>query len=76
MPNHVHGIIVLNGFNPDYGDTNRGDTNRGEFNVETRHALSLQPPQPQPSQPTKPSQPTENTLQTFQVSRVKVKVHY
>ena len=55
MPNHIHGIIILNGGgvagNNDKNmdgiiDRNR-DRNR---NVETRHALSLQPP-PQPTQP-------------------------
>ena len=54
MPNHLHGILILNGF---------GET--GGFPgsiVETRHALSLppQPPQsPQPSQPSQPPQPPQ-----------------
>jgi len=40
MPNHVHGILILNGNNDNDND-----------NVETRHALSLQ--QPQQSQQSK-----------------------
>lgn len=40
MPNHVHGIIILNG-----NDKIKFD-NASSINVETRHALSLQPPQP------------------------------
>ena len=51
MPNHVHGIIILNGFDYDnqntYNDGN-GDGD-GNGNVETRHALSLQ--QQQQSKP-------------------------
>jgi len=43
MPNHVHGILILNGY-VDGNDTN--DTN--DSNVETRHALSLQIPIPIP----------------------------
>ncbi len=38
MPNHVHGILILNG-------------NRVAHNVETTHALSLPPPSPPPPSP-------------------------
>ena len=40
MPNHVHGIIILNG-----NDKIKPD-NASSINVETRHALSQQPRQP------------------------------
>ena len=48
MPNHIHGILILNEENNKNGD-----------NVETRHALSLPPPTQSPSPPTPPppSQP-------------------
>jgi REP element-mobilizing transposase RayT len=39
MPNHVHGIIILKGNNKSKFD------NVSSTNVETRHALSLKPPQ-------------------------------
>lgn len=39
MPNHVHGILILNGMNGVHND---------DVVVETRHALSLPQPQPQP----------------------------
>ncbi len=48
MPNHVHGIIVLNGNDVTNGadaDVTVGTTHS---NVETTHALSLQPSQPEP----------------------------
>ncbi len=46
MPNHIHGILILNGNN----DNNDADT------IETRHALSLSP-SPKPSgQPNEPTQ--------------------
>ncbi len=56
MPNHIHGILILNDNNSD----NKG--NGGNGNVETRHALSLQ------SQKSPQSQPTQKTIgqQRFQ----------
>jgi REP element-mobilizing transposase RayT len=64
MPNHIHGIVILNNDemngnddgidnnNNGDGDMNNGDNidnggNNGN-NVETRHALSLPPPQSSP----------------------------
>ena len=46
MPNHIHGILILN--KPIDGITNGGnnsdnDNNNGDGDVETGHALSLQP---------------------------------
>ena len=54
MPNHLHGILILN-----------GDDDRNGPNVETRHALSLQTP-PIPTPP--PPPPPEKTIgqQRFQ----------
>ena len=48
MPNHIHGIVILNGNeNENAGD---GEQPNVPSNVETRHALSLQQPQyPQPT---------------------------
>jgi putative transposase len=42
MPNHIHGILILNGD----GDNNNADANpdANPDDVETRHALSLHPP--------------------------------
>jgi len=47
MPNHVHGVLILN------NDDNRNDigNDNDNGNVETRHALSLPSPPSQPSQP-------------------------
>lgn len=51
MPNHIHGIVIIN--NPDIrnddepNDRGRNDDGR---NVETLHATSLQPPQSPPPQ--------------------------
>lgn len=55
MPNHIHGIIVLNNFILDDDKTKIDDvddceTNDFDTNVGTRHALSLQ--SPKPPQPT------------------------
>ncbi|HYG40539.1 MAG TPA: transposase [Cytophagales bacterium] len=52
MPNHIHGILILNGD----GKSNIDGDRNGNVTVETRHALSLphalslqmQPPEPQP----------------------------
>ena len=54
MPNHVHGIIILNGYDYDIQNKNNdGNGDRdGNGNVETRHALSLQQPQQQKHQQT------------------------
>jgi len=54
MPNHLHGILILN-----------GDDDKNGPNVETRHALSLQTP---PPIPTPPPPPPEKTIgqQRFQ----------
>ncbi|MDD2796998.1 MAG: hypothetical protein PHV20_00240 [Bacteroidales bacterium] len=53
MPNHIHGILILNG-NDGINDTN--DTNGTDgTNVETGHALSLQSTSPSTS--SSPSQP-------------------
>ena len=60
MPNHVHGILILNkpdgfGGGNQYGnhgnadDGNVGDGNVGDGNVETGHALSLQQQLQQPA---------------------------
>ncbi len=68
MPNHVHGILILNGDDRDDrddGDNRDGQDGRGERDgqderderggaVETGHALSLRlPPQPPPQKPEK-----------------------
>ena len=60
MPNHIHGIIVLNGndkLNATGGSDDSGDSVDGSTDVstdvETRHALSLQQQQQQ-QQPTEP----------------------
>ena len=59
MPNHLHGILILN-----------GDDDKNGPNVETRHALSLQTPpiQTPPPIPTPPPPPPEKTIgqQRFQ----------
>lgn len=70
MPNHVHGILILNGENGN-GNNNVIDIGNGNNmgnvvgNVETGHALSLQP-QPQPQ--SQSSHQTEKTIgqQRFQ----------
>ena len=54
MPNHVHGIIVLNG---------NDVTNDGDFTVETTHALSLQSPQLEQPEPLNPFDPPEQSQQ-------------
>src|SRR6266404_2113981 len=44
MPNHVHGIIIINGMNTDQQERKRGaekNSNAGVILAETRHALSL-----------------------------------
>lgn len=58
MPNHIHGIIILDG-NNSVGST-ADVAGMNDDSVETRHALSLQPPPDQP--------PSENTIgqQRFQ----------
>jgi REP element-mobilizing transposase RayT len=55
MPNHIHGILIIDKPNEiiDIDATNEND-NEHEYeydNVETRHALSLQPPTQIPTQP-------------------------
>ncbi len=45
MPNHIHGILILNNTNVDDIDTVDND-NTVSATVETRHALSLQPQSP------------------------------
>ncbi len=57
MPNHIHGIIILNG--NENGHTNDTEKPTEPSNVETRHALSLQPPTP-------PSTPATIGQQRFQ----------
>ena len=53
MPNHVHGILILNGDNVSVPVV-------GTFSVVgTLHATSLQPTEPQPTEP-QPEPPTKN----------------
>jgi hypothetical protein len=49
MPNHIHGILILDGNGGNVGENDN-------INVETRHALSL----PLPLQPPSPSNPSSN----------------
>ena len=60
MPNHIHGIVVIN-------DGNNGTTtgDNGTTTVETTHALSLQP-SPQPSPQSAPQSPQTIGQQRFQ----------
>ena len=44
MPNHIHGVLILNGMN---------DAHNDDVVVETRHALYLPQPQRQPGTDTK-----------------------
>ncbi len=62
MPNHIHGIIILDGNNP-VGDDGKTDENTVETRpaVETRHALSLQTSPPPWSSPPDQS-PGEKTI--------------
>ena len=63
MPNHIHGIIVINEKN-DCCDNNNNNDNNGNGNVEKGHALSLQPSR----QSTIPSNKQQQTIgqQRFQ----------
>lgn len=69
MPNHVHGILILNG-SPNGGDnekTNENDNADDDATVETRHALSLQsPPKSNPQSPQSPQPPKTIGQQRFQ----------
>ena len=70
MPNHIHGILIMNGNNPDSNgkgnkngdnnDDNDGDNVNVDDTVETRHALSLQPSPQRPDQPTPGEQRFQN----------------
>lgn len=78
MPNHIHGILILDGNGIENDNANDGNNNgddgdngndndngngvgNGVGNVETRHALSLQPPtQPPTHSPTPPEQTIGN----------------
>lgn len=67
MPNHIHGILVLNNSGGDGDDKN----NNNNANVETTHALSLPSrpsPQPHPELPQSPSPQSKKTIgqQRFQ----------
>ncbi|WP_229599109.1 transposase [Runella sp. CRIBMP] len=61
MPNHIHGVLILDKtenepfINNVIGD-NVGNNDNVRNNVETRHALSLQPPIQSPIQPQSPVQ--------------------
>ncbi|WP_238531760.1 transposase [Nitritalea halalkaliphila] len=60
MPNHMHGILIINP--PKLSDLSKsggGDVDGGVDDVETRHALSLQT-EPQPPQPPQPPQSEPN----------------
>ena len=66
MPNHIHGILTLDGNNMDRNDNNGN-------HVETPHAVSLQSPKSLqsticPQNPQSPQQPTHETIghQRFQ----------
>ena len=57
MPNHIHGILILNEKNPDGDTTIDNDGDVGDVgDVETRHALSLQSPSQQSPSQQSPSQ--------------------
>ena len=62
MPNHMHGILIINP--PKLSDISKSGGDVDVDDVQTRHALSLpqsQPPQPQPqSQPPQPPQSEPN----------------
>lgn len=67
MPNHVHGILILNNAT-DGNHDNDGDGN-DRNDIETRHALSLSQKQPKPpSNPQNDSEPPPRTIgqQRFQ----------
>lgn len=53
MPNHIHGIIVLNGNHKIDATGGSEISSDVSTDVETRHALSLQPEPPQPTEPGK-----------------------
>lgn len=69
MPNHLHGILILN--NPDFtcdGQNPNGNDPNG--NVQTLHATSLRDPQDHPQNPTKNDQmakisPKSNSISTI-----------
>ncbi len=59
MPNHIHGILILNKPNRDKDDmvgTGRNIVGTGRNIVGTGHALSLPPPPPPPQQQQQPGQ--------------------
>mgnify|MGYP001220051153 CR=1 FL=1 len=59
MPNHIHGILILNKPNRDMDDmvgTGRNIVGTGRNIVGTGHALSLQPPPPPQQQQQQPGQ--------------------
>ncbi len=59
MPNHIHGILILNKPNRDKDDmvgTGRNIVGTGRNIVGTGHALSLQPPPPPQQQQQQPGQ--------------------
>ena len=76
MPNHIHGILILDGNNMDLNDNddnNGNGINNGNPPVETPHAVSLQSPKSLqsticPQNPQSPQQPTHETIghQRFQ----------
>jgi len=65
MPNHVHGILILNGGNTDTDgdgiDAGAADVGQASH-VETLHATSLRRPTPQPTQPSPPPTPQQTQM--------------
>ncbi|MEJ5315578.1 MAG: hypothetical protein WHS63_01080 [Tenuifilum sp.] len=69
MPNHIHGIIILNNNNNNDIDIDNDNNDNDNDNVETRHALSLQSQQPQRSQQPQSTQSTQQWEQTIAQKR-------
>lgn len=58
MPNHIHGILILNKpYSDNSWESSAGESSAGESSVQTGHALSLQPPPPPPPSPPRPQSP-------------------
>lgn len=73
MPNHIHGILILD--KPDDGNNNQSgnddDNGANATNVvETRHALSLRQPQPSKPSPTPEQQPSKTRFQNQGINTV------